>query len=143
MSGFKTGSSDDNPFDEADDADGVGDSDSERVEETPQESESATESQTQSRDVSRGGEEPPSSAGGPWVALRNSITDGREKTVQLHLQQETLDAQRDAKAAVEKLLGESVKKADLREAAIVVGYRHQEEVADELRGWGYDYEFYG
>lgn len=76
----------------------------------------------------------------PWIYQRNSITDGREKTVQLHLQRSTLDDQREAKTQIEQQLGESVRKADLREAALLVGLQHVDETADLLRNWGYDFE---
>lgn len=74
----------------------------------------------------------------PWVLTRSSITDGREQTVQLHLQQKTVDAQREATRTLESTLGESVKKADLREAALLVGLQHADEIAATLREWGYD-----
>jgi len=32
----------------------------------------------------------------------------------------------------------SVKKADLREAALLIGLNHLNEVSDQLREWGYD-----
>lgn len=73
----------------------------------------------------------------PWILRRNSITDGREQTVQLHLQESTLDVQRTQKIAVESRLGESVRKADLREAALLVGLQHTDAVVDVLEEWGY------
>jgi hypothetical protein len=76
----------------------------------------------------------------PWIHRRSSITDGREKTVQLHLQDDTVGAERAGKSDVEQLLGESVKKADLREAALLVGLEHADEVAEVLRDWGYAIE---
>ena len=74
----------------------------------------------------------------PWVLTRNSITDGREQTVQLHLQQSTVDTQRETARTLESEFGESVKKADLREAALLVGFQHSDEIAATLRKWGYD-----
>lgn len=76
----------------------------------------------------------------PWIYERNSITDGREKTVQLHLLSDSLDRERQQKSTVEDELGENVKKADLREAALLVGLEHVDEIADQLREWGYDIE---
>jgi hypothetical protein len=73
----------------------------------------------------------------PWVLRRNSITDGREQTVQLHLQEETMNVQRTQKSLVENRLGESVRKADLREAALLVGLQHTDDVVDVLKQWGY------
>jgi len=73
----------------------------------------------------------------PWILRRNSITDGREQTVQLHLQQETMNVQRTQKSLIESRLGESVRKADLREAALLVGLQHTDDVVDVLKEWGY------
>jgi hypothetical protein len=73
----------------------------------------------------------------PWVLRRNSITDGRDQTVQLHLQEETMDVQRKQKSLIEARLGESVRKADLREAALLVGLQHTDDVVDVLKQWGY------
>ncbi|WP_134672657.1 hypothetical protein [Halorussus marinus] len=134
MNGFKEGAagdafSDDDVDDE--DEEGGGDVAESAVDEVADDIQSAsTEGSTENTSMAEGGL--------PWLYRRDSITDGREKTVQLHLQSSTLDEQRDARAAVEKQLGESVKKADLREAAVLVGLRHVDEVADQLREWGYD-----
>lgn len=76
----------------------------------------------------------------PWVLRRNSITDGRDQTVQLHLQKETMNVQRKQKSLIEARLGESVRKADLREAALLVGLRHTDDVVDILEQWGYALE---
>jgi len=74
----------------------------------------------------------------PWIYRRSGITDGREKTVQLHLQQSTLEDEVTQLSEIEDLVGEPVKKADLREAAYLVGLNHLGEVTDHLREWGYD-----
>jgi hypothetical protein len=76
----------------------------------------------------------------PWILRRSSITDGREQTVQLHLQEETLNVQRTQKSTIETRLGESVRKADLREAALLVGLQHTDDVVDVLEEWGYALE---
>ena len=76
----------------------------------------------------------------PWVLRRNSITDGRDQTVQLHLQEETMNVQRKQKSLIEARLGENIRKADLREAALLVGLQHTDDVVDVLREWGYDLE---
>ncbi|SNR61167.1 hypothetical protein [Halorubrum vacuolatum] len=76
----------------------------------------------------------------PWIHRRSSITDGRENTKQLHLQDTTVEVERKQKSKIEDLLGESVKKADLREAALLVGLMHIEETADQLQEWGYAVE---
>ncbi len=148
MTGFKSGSAGD-PFsssDTDDDSGGgeAGNDESATIETSA--STSMTEPDDESgsstdRDNDRG--ETTSSTSGtvlPWIYERNSITDGRAQTVQLHLQQSTLDRQREGKREAEAMLGESVKKADLREAALLIGLEHIDEVADQLREWGYDLE---
>ena len=151
MTGFKSGSAGD-PFSSSDTNDESGDGDAGNEEpdtlgttqstaKTDDESETSVD-RDQRRD-NDGGETAapsPSSTGLPWIYERNSITDGRAQTVQLHLQQTTLDRQREGKRDVESLVGESVKKADLREAALLVGLEHSDEVAMQLREWGYDFE---
>ena len=112
MTGFKTGASDDDPFDDA------------------------TRESTDEATVTAASE-PRETL--PWLYRRDSITDGR-KTVQLHLQDETLDAERDALREAERLLDESVNKADLREAALLVGLEHIDETVDRMREWGYGLE---
>lgn len=148
MNGFKDGASTDDPF-----------GDTEEKEETEHEDANSqsspdtdhsgadTDDQETSDGTGIGEADQPvettktsSSSGLPWIYERTSITDGRAKTVQLHLRSSTLDEQRQGLADVEGLLGESVKKADLREAAFIVGLNHLNEVSDTLREWGYDFE---
>ena len=148
MTGFKSGSAGDpfssgNPDDDAgnDDSDALETSASTSTTRTDREPTSSTDRDQRHDDdrdetISNG----TSSTSLPWIYERNSITDGRAQTVQLHLQQSTLDRQREGKMDVEAVLGESVKKADLREAALLVGLEHTNEVADQLREWGYDFE---
>jgi len=126
MTGFKDGAASDDPFGSSDDAD-----DQKETIRTDDNTETASEeTSTTKKDDSTGGI--------PWIYRRNSITDGRDKTVQIHLQQPTLNEQREARADVEKELSESVKKADLREAALLVGLRNVKETVNQLRDWGYD-----
>jgi hypothetical protein len=73
----------------------------------------------------------------PWLLRRNSITDGREQTVQLHLQADTTRVQRTQKSVIEGRLGERVRKADLREAALLVGLQHTDDIVEVLEEWGY------
>lgn len=120
MTGFKSGASDDDPLG-TDDPESEGERDSSRPAE-----------QSVSPD-------PPQSSAGdalPWIYSRNSITDGRPNTVQLHLQQSTLEREQDALRDVP--IDESVNKADFREAAYVVGLANLDDVARQLREWGYD-----
>lgn len=123
MTGFKSGASDDDPLggeseetSEAESAVMAGGSDTET-------GESITETAS-------------ASSGLPWIYARNGITDGRARTVQLHLQQSTLRREQDALRDVD--IDESVNKADLREAAYLVGLSQLDDVAAQLRDWGYD-----
>jgi hypothetical protein len=145
MNGFKDGASSDSPFDSAEDEEGAETeshtppaTDDQSTESVSEQDPPGTEQErtTQPRETAGAS----SSRGLPWIYQRTSITDGREKTVQLHLRSTTLDEQRQGLAEVEGILGESVKKADLREAAYLVGLNHLDEVAATLRDWGYDFE---
>lgn len=133
MGGFKSGAADDDWGDEeaVDDAEST---DEDNTEDTQKHASEPTQEATRSSTW----ESPTPRL--PWIHRRSSITDGREKTVQLHLQDSTVDAERSGKTDVEQLLGESVKKADLREAALLVGLEHADEVAEVLREWGYAIE---
>jgi len=133
MTGFKSGASDDDPLGSGETDTEPDTTDSSEVMETQSSTESSGEpdlSTTQENNSS-------STSELPWIFDRSSITDGREKTVQLHLQQSTLDTQRQARSDVESVLGETVKKADLREAAIIVGLQRVDDVTDLLEEWGY------
>ncbi len=126
MTGFKSGASNDDPLGNDDDSDGDDNN-------TPAmtDAEISIESDT---DVT----EEPSTSSLPWIYARNGITDGRARTVQLHLQQSTLDKEQAALRDVD--ITESINKADLREAAYLVGLANLDAVAGQLREWGYDAE---
>ncbi|WP_276256748.1 hypothetical protein [Halomontanus rarus] len=142
MTGFKSGASsspysgDDGTTDDEDDTSADVDSP------TPNQTTERVNDRDQRRvDNDEESSESESTSGGlPWIYRRSSITDGRSKTVQLHLQESTRERQTEALSDIESELGESVKKADLREAALLVGMDHIDEVADVLREWGYDFE---
>lgn len=74
----------------------------------------------------------------PWKFRRSSAREGRV-TRQIHLQEETIDREKRFKTLVENRVGEDVPKVDLREAALLVAMDHPDEVAEQLREWGYDY----
>lgn len=128
MTGFKDGASTDDP---------LGGNDVEQDEPATSVTESGLDTSTHPSE--KEAQTASTDTGLPWIYERSSITDGREKTVQLHLQDSTVDQQREVKADVETLLDESVKKADLREAALLVGFQHSNEIAAKLREWGYDH----
>ena len=136
MGGFKNGSV--NGWDD----DAADDPDLESNRRSDDSGPDATDSGAVSADAGSGDDE--ASGGGtartsdiPWVLRRNSITDGREQTVQLHLQAGTMDVQRTQKSVIEDQLGESVRKADLREAALLVGLQRADDVVEVLEEWGY------
>jgi hypothetical protein len=81
----------------------------------------------------------PSGDGLPYIFERNGVKDNR-KMVQYFLQADTEDIEDEVKHAVEQEFGTDVYLTDIREALVRVGANHIEEVADELRGWGYRYE---
>lgn len=133
MAGFKSGAADDDWDDDDTDAEtDVGD----HKESTPEPNQDPYSTPAPEPDQERNA----NTSRLPWIHRRSSITDGREKTVQLHLQHSTVGSERDGKAEVEQLLGESVRKADLREAALLVGLEHSDEIAAVLREWGYAIE---
>lgn len=72
----------------------------------------------------------------PYIFERYGVKDDR-KTVQYFLREETQNTVTDARQAVQDELGADVHLTDLREALVRVGAQHLDEVADELREWGY------
>jgi hypothetical protein len=79
-------------------------------------------------------------SGLPWKYRRENARDGRPKTKQIHLQPSTARQEDTFRGAVQNELEEDVELTDLREAALLVAMEHVDEVADQLREWGYDYE---
>ena len=75
----------------------------------------------------------------PWVLRRSSVKADRPNVTQFFLRDETDRAERRFQSDVEELLDADVYTLDLREAAYLVAMRHPDEVADELRDWGYEY----
>lgn len=74
----------------------------------------------------------------PWIYRREHARDGRDITKQLHLQHETAQRESEFKAELERAVGDQVYLADVREAALLVAMDHIDEVAEQLREWGYD-----
>jgi len=140
MNNFKSGVSDDDPLasdgDDSDSSSQETSTSSDALGSTETESGTSTSRSAPTGDPLR--TEMSDLDGLPWIHQRSSISDGRERTVQHHLQQTTLDREHEAQSDVP--LDERPDKADLREAAYLVGLSHLNEVADVLRSWGYDYE---
>jgi hypothetical protein len=74
----------------------------------------------------------------PYIFGRSGVKEDREM-IQYFLRDETEDLEAEVKHAVEQELGTDVYLTDIREALVRIGANHIDEVADELRGWGYRY----
>jgi hypothetical protein len=136
--GFKSGPGDDPFADDGDSGDG-GDS-----REAGDDTESGQASTTDPFAEDRSRTSPDAGDGSddldlPWVLERDSVKDGRPKTMEFRMRPETAEHRRDFKADVERELGKDVFALDLREAAYLVAMNHPGEVAEQLRKWGYDY----
>ncbi len=75
----------------------------------------------------------------PYIYSRYGVKDDR-RMIQYFLREETEVLERDAKQAIESELGTDVYLTDIREALVRIGANHLDEVAAELRDWGYRYE---
>ena len=74
----------------------------------------------------------------PYIFGRNGVKDDRHM-VQYFLRDETKNIESNVKRTVEQELGTDVYLTDIREALVRVGADHVDELADELREWGYRY----
>lgn len=72
----------------------------------------------------------------PYIFARNTVKSDRKMT-QYFLRDETQAVEKDAQQAIEEELGTDVSLIDVREALVLVGAEHLDEVADRLREWGY------
>lgn len=75
----------------------------------------------------------------PYIYSRYGVKEDR-RMIQYFLREETEVLERDAKQAIESELGTDVYLTDIREALVRIGANHLDEVAAELRDWGYRYE---
>jgi hypothetical protein len=75
----------------------------------------------------------------PYIYDRHGVKDDR-KMIQYFLRDETEALESEVKHTVEQELGTDVYLTDIREALVRIGAKHIDEVADELRQWGYRYE---
>jgi len=75
----------------------------------------------------------------PYIYDRHGVKDDR-KMIQYFLRDETEALESEVKHAAEQELGTDVYLTDIREALVRIGAKHIDEVADELRQWGYRYE---
>lgn len=128
--GMKSGAGSD-PFD--DDDEGASQSEEKNGQEASTTAEGKTERKTEDESMSRSDREDL-----PYIFRRNGVKDDR-KMIQYFLRDDTEDLEAEVKRAVEQDLDTDVYLTDLREALVRVGAEHVDEVADELREWGYRY----
>ncbi|MFC4408364.1 hypothetical protein [Haloarchaeobius iranensis] len=76
----------------------------------------------------------------PYKFRRDGVQDGRDR-VPLFLKPDTKSAERDALRELEERFDADVSLTDLREALVMVGLEHLDEVEGELEEWGYGMTF--
>lgn len=76
----------------------------------------------------------------PYKFRRDGVQDGRDR-VPLFLQKETKDAERDALREFEDQFDDNVSLTDVREALVMVGLNHLDEVEEQMEEWGYGMTF--
>jgi hypothetical protein len=76
----------------------------------------------------------------PYKFRRDGVQDGRNR-VPLFLQPETKTAERDTLRDLEDHFDDDVSLTDLREALVMVGLDHLDEVEAKLEEWGYGMTF--
>lgn len=76
----------------------------------------------------------------PMILRRNSVQDGRDR-VPLFLQEGTKRDERNGLVELENRLDHDVALTDLREAVMLVGLQHLDEVEQQLEDWGYGITF--
>lgn len=108
--------------------------DTEPSPETETETESATSSSSESQQSQR------QSMQIPYKFRRDGVQDGRDR-VPLFLQPETKRAERDTLRELEKRFDDDVSLTDLREALMMVGLDHLDEVEEQLEEWGHGMTF--
>jgi len=76
----------------------------------------------------------------PYKFRRDGVQDGRNR-VPLFLKPETKASEREALRELEDEFGNNVSLTDLREALVLVGLDHGDEVKAQLEEWGYGMTF--
>jgi len=125
MTGMKQGAGE-NPFADDDSAKGDGSA----VEEEASEPTTEAEDQSASRQPMQI----------PYKFRRDGVQDGRNR-VPLFLQPETKTAERETLRDLEDHFDDDVSLTDLREALVMVGLKHREEIEEQLEEWGYGMTF--
>ena len=76
----------------------------------------------------------------PYIHERNTVKSDRDQ-ITYFLRDEIQELEdRSYRAIEEELEGASVSRIDFREALVIIGANHLDEVATELRDWGYRFE---
>ena len=121
------------------------------AEDTTTDHDSSSSSRTESTTESSTGDSSSTSPGGsggssrrtmqiPYKFRRDGVQDGRDR-VPLFLKPDTKSAERDALRELEERFDADVSLTDLREALVMVGLEHLDEVEGELEEWGYGMTF--
>lgn len=76
----------------------------------------------------------------PYKFRREGVQDGRNR-VPLFLQEETKRREREVLRELEGRFDEDVTLTDLREAVVKVGLEYSDDVASQLKEWGYGITF--
>lgn len=76
----------------------------------------------------------------PYKFRRDGVQDGRDR-VPLFIQDDTKSAERDALREMEERFDDDVSLTDLREALMMTGLAHLDEVEANLEEWGYGMTF--
>ena len=131
MTGMKEGAGED-PF--ADDTSGSVD---DMVPDASQDSDTTPESASETTSSEETTREPMRI---PYKYRRDSVQDGRER-VPLFLQSDTKDGEHNARRELEDRFGDDVSLTDLREALVMIGLEHLDEVENQLEEWSYGMSF--
>jgi len=71
----------------------------------------------------------------PWAMGRSEVLAGRNTNRTFRLQEQIIELEESTREEVEKSLGDSVAKSDLREAALILGYSQPEKLIKFLSAW--------
>jgi len=75
----------------------------------------------------------------PWIFRRDTVKGERPTSIQFDVLDETLDAESEARRAVEEMVSDrEVYLNDFREAAMLAAFENLDDVVAQLREWGYD-----
>jgi hypothetical protein len=131
MTGMKQGAGE-NPFaddDAEESASGEEEPQGAQTDPEPVEEETASESGSSRRQMQI-----------PYKFRRDGVQDKRSR-VPLFLQDGTKRGERDAQRELEARFDDAVSLTDLREALVLVGLEHLDEVEGQLEDWGYGMTF--